>query len=127
MKKLIPNTDKVLLGVKPPVRDTMYVSDLKDPRLKSYQDSVYVRSKSSQKFQSGTKTRPLTSQEKKFWKDDETGLVPNLVEYRNIDGKESGRYFGHYKKPVQPVEYKHIELQQILLLILEKYKWKLLN
>jgi len=106
MKKLIPNTDKVLLGVKPPVRDTMYVSDLKDPRLKSYQDSVYVRSKSSQKFQSGTKTRPLTSQEKKFWKDDETGLVPNLVEYRNINGKESGRYFGHYKKPVQPVAYR---------------------
>ncbi len=100
MKKLLPNTNKV------PTRDTMYVSDLKDPRLKSYQDSVYVRSKYSQKIQSGTKTRPLTLQEKKFWKDDETGLVPNLVEYRNIDGKESGRYFGHYKKPVQPVVYR---------------------
>jgi len=46
MKKLIPNTDKVLLSVKPPVRDTMFVSDLKHPRLKSYQDSVYVTSKS---------------------------------------------------------------------------------
>ena len=42
MKKLIPNTDKVLLGVKPPVRDTMYVSDLKDSRLKSYQDSSAI-------------------------------------------------------------------------------------
>jgi hypothetical protein len=100
MKKLIPNTDKV------PVRDTIYVSNLKDPRLKSYQDSISVRNKFSQKFQPGTKTRPLTSQEKKFWKDDETGLIPNLVEYRKINGKESGSYFGHYKKPVQPVAYR---------------------
>ena len=100
MKKLIPNTDKV------PVRDTIYVSDLKDPRLKSYQDSVNVRNKYSQKFQPGTKTRPLTSQEKKFWKDDETGLLPNLVEYRKKNGKEAGAYFGHYKKPIQPVAYR---------------------
>jgi len=46
MKKLIPNISKMVMGgkppkgVKPPVRDTMYVSDLNDPRLKSYQDSV---------------------------------------------------------------------------------------
>ena len=46
MKKLIPNISKMAMGgeppkgVKPPVRDTMFVSDLKDPRLKSYQDSA---------------------------------------------------------------------------------------
>lgn len=46
MKKLIPNINKMVMGgeppkgVKPPVRDTMFVSDLNDPRLKSYQDSA---------------------------------------------------------------------------------------
>lgn len=105
MRKLLPNISKMVMGGEPP-RKTIYVSDKNDPRLKSYQDSVNVRNKYSQKFQPGTKTRPLTSQEKKFWKDDETGLLPNLVEYRKINGKESGSYFGHYKKPVQPVAYK---------------------
>ena len=46
MKRLIPNISKMAMGgeppkgIKPPVRDTMFVSDLKDPRLKSYQDSA---------------------------------------------------------------------------------------
>ena len=35
----MPNVSK-LKGVEPPKRDTMYVSSLSDPRLKSYQDSA---------------------------------------------------------------------------------------
>lgn len=53
MKKLIPNISKMAMGgepskgVKPPVRDTMYVSDLNDPRLKSYQDSARLSEKNT--------------------------------------------------------------------------------
>ena len=82
-------------------RKPIYTSNLNDPRLKAYQDSLYVRTLNPQTFSPGNKTRSLTPNEKTFWKDEKTGLVPNLVEY-NPDNPTSG-YFGHYKKPVQPV------------------------
>ena len=88
-------------------RDTIYTPNPNDPRLKAYQDSLYVRTLLPQTFRPGTRTRPLTLDEKIFWKDEKTGLVPNLVEY-NLT-KPTWSYFGHYKKPVQPVEYKKNE------------------
>ena len=84
------------------------VTDKKDPRLKAYQDSLYVRNKYSQSFGPGSKTRPLTKKEKEFWKDEKTGLLPNLVEYSPKSGKDEG-YFGHFKKPTQPVIYQKPE------------------
>ena len=83
-------------------RKPIYTSNLNDPRLKAYQDSLYVRTLNPQTFSPGYKTRSLTPNEKTFWKDEKTGLVPNLVEY-NPDNPTSYGYFGHYKKPVQPV------------------------
>lgn len=88
-------------------RDTIYTSNPNDPRLKAYQDSLYVRASNSQTFTPGNRTRPLTPDEKIFWKDEKTGLVPNLVEYNPAN--PTWGYFGHYKKPVQPVEYKRNE------------------
>ena len=88
-------------------RDTIYTSNPNDPRLKAYQDSLYVRTLNPQTFTPGNRTRPLTPNEKIFWKDEKTGLVPNLVEYD--PEQPTSRYFGHYKKPVQPVEYKPSE------------------
>ena len=85
-----------------------YTSNPNDPRLKAYQDSLYVRRLNPQTFTPGNRTRPLTQDEKIFWKDEKTGLVPNLVEY-NPDRPTSG-YFGHYKKPVQPYIYKKPEV-----------------
>lgn len=87
----------------------IYVTDKKDPRLKAYQDSLYVRTQSSQKFTPGSKTRPLTQKEKEFWKDEKTGLSPNVVEYSK--GNKSG-YFGHFKKPTQPVIYQERTYQK---------------
>lgn len=87
----------------------IYVTDKKDPRLKAYQDSLYVRTQSSQKFTPGSKTRPLTQKEKEFWKDEKTGLAPNVVEYSK--GNKSG-YFGHFKKPTQPVVYQERTYQK---------------
>ena len=84
------------------------VTDKNDPRLKAYQDSLYVRNKYSQSFGPGSKTRPLTKKEKEFWKDEKTGLLPNLVEYSPKSGKDEG-YFGHFKKPTQPVIYQKPE------------------
>ena len=85
----------------------MYVSDKNDPRLKAYKDSLDVRTKYDQTFKPGSKTRPLTKKEQQFWKDEETGLAPNLVEYDPKSGKNAGYfYFGHFKKPTQPVEYR---------------------
>lgn len=86
----------------------IYTSDRNDPRLKSYQDSVYVRTKSDQTFEKGNKTRPLTEKEKKEWRDERTGLLPNVVEY-NPNPNTKYDYYGHFKKPVQPVIYKPIE------------------
>jgi len=83
----------------------IYVTDKKDPRLKAYNDSLDVRNRFSQSFAPGSKTRPLTKKEQAFWKDKKTGLIPNLVEYIPKSGKDEG-YFGHFKKPTQPVEYK---------------------
>ena len=88
-------------------RDTIYTPNPNDPRLKAYQDSLYVRRLNPQTFRPGSRTRPLTPDEKIFWKDEKTGLVPNLVEYN--PKIPTGGYFGHYKKPVQPVEYKPSE------------------
>ena len=88
-----------------------YTSNPNDPRLKAYQDSLYVRRSNPQTFTPGNRTRPLTPDEKIFWKDEKTGLVPNLVEY-NPDRPTSG-YFGHYKKPVQPYIYKKPEVSPI--------------
>ena len=87
-------------------RDTIYTSNPNDPRLKAYQDSLYVRALNPQTFRPGNRTRPLTLDEKIFWKDEKTGLVPNLVEYDPDQPTDS--YFGHYKKPVQPVEYREV-------------------
>ena len=87
-------------------RDTIYTPNPNDPRLKAYQDSLYVRALNSQTFRPGNRTRPLTLDEKIFWKDEKTGLVPNLVEYN--PAKPTWGYFGHYKKPVQPVEYREV-------------------
>lgn len=97
-KKSITNNDQ---------RDTIYTPNPNDPRLKAYQDSLYVRTLNRQTFLPGWGTRPLTPDEKIIWKDEKTGLVPNLVEYNLKD--PSYEYFGHYKKPVQPVEYKPSE------------------
>jgi hypothetical protein len=46
MKKLIPNVSK-LKGIEPPKKDTIYVSDKNDPRLKSYQDSLAIYNSNS--------------------------------------------------------------------------------
>jgi|688.fasta_scaffold385714_3 hypothetical protein len=89
-----------------PARDTIYVTDPNHSWLKAYQDSSYVRTLLPQTFRQGTRTRPLTLDEKIFWKDEKTGLVPNLVEY---DPKTKLDYFGHFKKPVRHVEYKKNE------------------
>ena len=80
---------------------TISVSSKSDPRLKAYQDSLYVRTQSSQKFEPGSKIRPLTKQEQQYWKDKKTGLFPNVVEY-----VPRQKYYGHFKKPIQPIEYK---------------------
>ena len=96
---------------KDPPRKTIYVSNPNDPRLKAYQDSLYVRTLSPQTFSPGSRTRSLTPNEKIFWKDKKTGLVPNLVEY-NPDHPTSG-YFGHFKEPVQPIELKKLERVEI--------------
>jgi hypothetical protein len=89
----------------------IYVSNKNDPRLKAYQDSLYVRTQSSQKFSPGSKTRPLTQKEKSFWKDEKTGLEPNVVEYTK-GGKNDSGYFGHFKKPTQPVIYQERTYQK---------------
>ena len=77
------------------------VNDKNDPRLKAYKDSLDVRTRSNQTFKPGSKTRPLTKKEQEFWKDEKTGLAPNLVE-RIGPGQD---YFGHFKKPTQPIIY----------------------
>jgi len=89
----------------PTKKKPIYLSNPNDSRIKSYQDSLYVRTKSPQTFAPGNKTRPLTLNEKKFWKDERTGLVPNLVEYDPRSGHIDQGYFGHFKKPEQPYEY----------------------
>lgn len=66
-----------------------------DKAYKAEIDSINVRKKYDQTFTPGYKTRPLTKEEKEEYKDEQTGLYPNVVEY--IPGQ---RYFGHFKKPV---------------------------
>lgn len=140
MKKLLPNISKMQMGgeppkgVKPPVRDTMYVSDLNDPRLKSYQDSVRLSRNPIPKgaynirrykpeiasYEIGT-TRGLsnyssTKVKDPFAKDKikpvrEYNIRANIpasysdgVYVPGIKNAEIKRF--EYKKPVQPVAYR---------------------
>ena len=88
------------------VAKAIEVSNPKDPRLKKYQDSLYVRTTSDQNFSPGSKTTPLTKKEQNEWKDKKTGLVPNVVEIFPGMKKKGEGYFGHFKKPTQPIVYK---------------------
>jgi hypothetical protein len=92
--------------------------DLYDKAHKAEMDSLYVRKTNDQTFTPGLKTRPLTQQEKEYWKDEKTGLAPYLAEYdpryRNT------AYFGHFKKPVihnvyEPIKEKpeYMEMRQV--------------
>jgi hypothetical protein len=75
-----------------------------DKAYKAEMDSLNVRKVYDQSFKPGSKTRPLTKEEKEYWKDKKTGLVPNLVEY---DPRyPNAGYFGHFKKPVIHNVYK---------------------
>jgi hypothetical protein len=141
MKKLIPNISKMAMGgeppkgIKPPVRDTMFVSDLKDPRLKSYQDSTKL---------SKLYTIPKGAYNIKKYKPEITasvvGTLNNLESFSSKNAKDrfakdkikpyrqyntridypayyfNGQYIPgeknaeitgfEYKKPVQPVAYR---------------------
>lgn len=66
-----------------------------DKAYKAEMDSINVRKTADQTFKPGNKTRPLTNKEKEEWKDEKTGLYPNVVEYNS-----GQKYFGHFKKPV---------------------------
>ena len=69
-----------------------------DKAYKAEMDSINVRKTADQTFKPGNKTRPLTNKEKEEWKDKQTGLYPNVVEYN--PAFPGSRYFGHFKKPV---------------------------
>jgi hypothetical protein len=75
-----------------------------DKAYKAEMDSLNVRKEYPQSFYPGSKTRPLTKEEKEYYKDEKTGLVPNLVEYRPRFPNDG--YFGHFKKPVIHNVYK---------------------
>ena len=69
-----------------------------DKAYKAEMDSINVRKKYNQDFTPGYKTRPLTKEEKEFWKDEKTGLYPNVAEYNPTSLGTA--YFGHFKNPV---------------------------
>ena len=86
-------------GKKQQTRTDIYTDKaLFDKAYKAEMDSINVRKKSDQTFKPGSKIRLLTKEEKEFWKDEQTGLYPNVVEY-NPNHPGAG-YFGHFKKPV---------------------------
>lgn len=141
MKKLIPNISKMQMGgeppkgIKPPVRDTMFVSDLKDPRLKSYQDSARLSEKNTivkgaynirrykpeiASYETGT-TRGLSNYSSTKVKDPFAKNKIKPVREFNIRENIPASYFDgvyvpgiknaeikrfEYKKPVQPVAYR---------------------
>lgn len=140
MKKLIPNISKMVMGgepskgVKPPVRDTMYVSDLNDPRLKSYQDSARLykpipkNAYNIKKYKSVAMPSQITTingvrgyTSKKTEKDgfDDNKIQP-IIEYSTRGYGPAFYWNGQYvpenknaeivnvayKKPVQPVAYR---------------------
>jgi hypothetical protein len=141
MKRLIPNISKMAMGgeppkgIKPPVRDTMFVSDLNDPRLKSYQDSARLSEKNTivkgaynirpykpgiASYEIGT-TRGLSNYNSTKVKDPFAKNKIKPVREFNIRENIPASYFDgvyvpgvknaeikrfEYKKPVQPVAYR---------------------
>jgi hypothetical protein len=133
MKNLMPNVAK-LKGIEPPKRDTMYVSSLNDPRLKSYQDSARlykpipkgafnirkykpVEMPSQLTTINGVRGYTSTKTDKDSFKDNK---IQPVKEY-SIRGYGPAFYWdgeyvpenrnaeivhAAYKKPVQPVAYK---------------------
>jgi hypothetical protein len=133
MKNLMPNVAK-LKGVEPPKRDTMYVSNLNDPRLKSYQDSARlykpiprgafnIRKYKPVEMDSQITTingvRSYTSKKKDKDSFEDNKIQP-VKEYSTRGYGPAyyldGQYFPEnrnaeivnmaYKKPVQPVAYR---------------------
>jgi hypothetical protein len=77
------------------------VNDPKDPRLKKYQDSLNLYNKFKYTVPGG-KNVPITQEEKRLFKDTETGIAPI---YKQIYPGGKKEYFGNYPIPKQPVEY----------------------
>ena len=137
MKKLIPTISKMAMGGEPPKGiKPIYVSSKNDPRLKSYQDSLYYYN-TSPPPPKGAKTEPYN------WKtayintgnSNKEGIpisvpmtqstrpkIEPLGFYHNINNNKKVSYkkdiknnneqiqnttsIAYYKKPVQPIEYK---------------------
>ena len=88
----MPNVSK-LKGIEPPKRDTMYVSSLNDPRLKSYQDSAKL----------SRNPIPKNAYNIRKYKPEITGYaVGNTNGLDNFDSKKSKDTFAKNKiKPVR--------------------------
>jgi len=137
MKKLIPTISKMAMGGEPPKGiKPIYVSSKNDPRLKSYQDSLYYYN-TSPPPPKGAKTEPYNYKTAYIntGTSNKEGIpisvpmtqstrpkIEPLGFYRNINNNEKVSYkkdiknnneqiqnttsIAYYKKPVQPIEYR---------------------
>lgn len=104
-KMMYPDQDYKFDGEKvteyPMAQNGIIVNDPKDPRLKKYQDSLNLYNKFKYTVPGG-KNVPITQEEKRLFKDTETGIAPI---YKQIYPGGKKEYFGNYPIPKQPVEY----------------------